>query len=294
LLKASEGRSAGFSILPPEEFIENPLGRKDDARKRRAVLTTPSSLLLEAAREEGRKSLETRPPSSPKKVDSTSKHRERLGEIERIFRTDSTGQIAILAADWEFALEREEAARNRVDRPEEDVAALDLLIARSIRLHAEYLLVEALTKHGHKSFSQGLDVGTSKDSPIQAKEIARMRFAALERNPQTVAVLAREALTQIHEVLLEQWRSDKPLVRVERYLATIQRSLDLELFLARNREERETAWRRALERLLILEDLTKRFIVLGIRNFVFVDLYKVQVQRFRTEYQLALERAKKE
>ena len=134
----------------------------------------------------------------------------------------------------------------------------------------------------------------SDASSLDSKETPRLRVAAWPRDPRTVATSACGTLLDAQEVVQERWRRGSLDRGVEGCFEPIQRCLDVELFLATDRNEREAALRRALERIAIIEDDTERCVEWGVRSFTYGDLFEARAQRLRMEYQLARERAKKD
>ena len=170
----------------------------------------------------------------------------RLCAVERILGADPNRQLALLLANWEFANKIEDIARKCLQGKLKNFTEADVLLARSIRLNAEYALVEGMKKLGRRPLLDRVEPGDSEESPLEAKGMARRRVDVLRRDPRTAAMSARQALTEARE-------DHHVYMPDQRCFESIQRCLDLELSLATDHKERKAAFQHALERTAVME-----------------------------------------
>ncbi len=134
------------------------------------------------------------------------------------------------------------------------------------------------------------ETGRSEGSPLASKDLARQRSGTVTHDPRTVATSARQTLTDAQQDMQKRWATGKLRNGVGECFEPIQKCQDVELFLAVDRNERIAAFRRALERIAVIEDITERCVEWGIRSFTYGDLFEARAQRIRAEYRLARER----
>jgi hypothetical protein len=216
-------------------------------------------------------------------VEQTMRLSQRLLDVSRALDSSPAARLAALEAHWARLWLVEQSGRVTAAKRGPG-GALDLLTARAGRLQAEVWLDEARKTRGKPRPLAGTlqDLSREIADPLDTKELARAKFAAVRAEPRTLARARLEAERAVYEGGL-RLASEGKEIAIEYRFAESLRLLDAEQAACDGPEARRVALAAHWARILDLEQFLRRSGERDPWRYTAVDAWEACAHRLQAE-----------